>query len=148
MTSGPVLICYDGSDGAREAIAVAAELLAGRRAVVLDVLPPPAVPESYQPGGPDPLELDRLAYEAALARAGEGARLAVDAGFAADARADLEAPTWRGVVETAGQVGASVIVIGSRGLTGFRELAEGTLSHDLAEHARRPVLVVPADERD
>jgi nucleotide-binding universal stress UspA family protein len=36
-----------------------------------------------------------------------------------------------------------VIVVGSRGLTGLRELFEGSVSHDVAEHACRPVLIVP-----
>jgi nucleotide-binding universal stress UspA family protein len=36
-----------------------------------------------------------------------------------------------------------VIVLGSRGLTGVREAFEGSVSHDVAEHAGRPVLIVP-----
>jgi nucleotide-binding universal stress UspA family protein len=36
-----------------------------------------------------------------------------------------------------------VIVIGSRGLKGMREILEGSLSHAVAEHAGRPVLIVP-----
>jgi nucleotide-binding universal stress UspA family protein len=41
------------------------------------------------------------------------------------------------------ELDVQVIVIGSRGLGGFRELARGTVSHDVATHARRPVLIVP-----
>jgi nucleotide-binding universal stress UspA family protein len=33
--------------------------------------------------------------------------------------------------------------MGSRGLNGARELFEGSLSHQVAEHAGRPVLIVP-----
>jgi len=36
-----------------------------------------------------------------------------------------------------------VIVIGSRGLSGARELFEGSMSHEVAEHAGRPVLILP-----
>jgi nucleotide-binding universal stress UspA family protein len=36
-----------------------------------------------------------------------------------------------------------VIVIGSRGLNGLREIVEGSLSHEVAQHAGRPVLIVP-----
>jgi nucleotide-binding universal stress UspA family protein len=36
-----------------------------------------------------------------------------------------------------------VIVIGSRGLSGAKEVFEGSVSHQVAEHARRPVLIVP-----
>ncbi len=36
-----------------------------------------------------------------------------------------------------------MIVLGSRGLTGAREALKGSLSHEVAEHAGRPVLIVP-----
>jgi nucleotide-binding universal stress UspA family protein len=36
-----------------------------------------------------------------------------------------------------------VIVVGSRGLQGLRGFVAGSISHDVAQHARRPVLVVP-----
>ena len=35
------------------------------------------------------------------------------------------------------------IVVGSRGLTGVHEAFEGSVSHQVAEHAGRPVLIVP-----
>jgi nucleotide-binding universal stress UspA family protein len=35
------------------------------------------------------------------------------------------------------------IVICSRGLTGLPELARGSVSHHVATHARRPMLIVP-----
>jgi nucleotide-binding universal stress UspA family protein len=47
------------------------------------------------------------------------------------------------VTEVADEVDASVIVVGSRGLSGLRELAHRSLSLDVARHARRPVLIVP-----
>src|SRR6266542_2026927 len=37
MHEATILICYDGSDGARRAIEVAASLLTPRRAVVVDI---------------------------------------------------------------------------------------------------------------
>jgi nucleotide-binding universal stress UspA family protein len=36
-----------------------------------------------------------------------------------------------------------VIVLGSRGLSGAREVLVGSVSHDVAEHSGRPVLIVP-----
>jgi nucleotide-binding universal stress UspA family protein len=36
-----------------------------------------------------------------------------------------------------------VIVFGSRGLSGVRERFEGSLSHEVAEHSGRPVLIAP-----
>ncbi len=53
MTSGPILICYDGSTNSRQAIARAAELFPDRPALVLhvweslkDVASVPPVPAS------------------------------------------------------------------------------------------------------
>jgi nucleotide-binding universal stress UspA family protein len=66
--------------------------------------------------------------------------------FFSEARAELSAPTWEGIVDLADEIDAAVIVIGSRGLTGVRERLEGSVSHEVAEHARRPVLVVPPNE--
>jgi nucleotide-binding universal stress UspA family protein len=65
------------------------------------------------------------------------------ASFAAEARASVDAPTWEGIVDLANHIDAAVIVLGSRGLNGARELLEGSISHRVAEHAGRPVLIVP-----
>jgi hypothetical protein len=46
VQDAPILICYDGSDGADRAIETAAALLGPRRAVVLDVGPPLTAAES------------------------------------------------------------------------------------------------------
>lgn len=143
MDDSPVLIYYDGSEGARSAITAAAALLVGRGAVILNVAPLALVAEVYAAAGSGAAGLDRRAHADALALADEGADLAREAGFRAEARAGLDSPTWRGVVGVADEIAAAVIVLGSRGLTGVRELVEGSLSHEVAEHAGRPVLVVP-----
>ena len=73
----------------------------------------------------------------------EGTDLAREAGFTAEPRTEIAAPTWEGVVDAADDLDASLIVVGSRGLRGLRERVEGSTSHDLAVHAGRPVLIVP-----
>ena len=143
MDDAPILICYDGSAGSLHAIAVAADVLASRRAVVLNVGPFLSVAESYAPEGLQVADLDHLVFEEALTRAEAGAEVARAAGFQAEARADVEAPTWRGVLEIADDIDAAVIVVGSSGLTGIHALLEENVSGDVSEHAGRPVLIVP-----
>jgi nucleotide-binding universal stress UspA family protein len=143
MSPAPILICYDGSDGAARAIAAAGALLGKRRAVVLDVGSLELVAEEYAALGSDAVDFETGVQADAAARAEAGAALARTAGFDAAARSVLEAPAWRGVVELADDIGAAAIVLGSRGLTGLRALLEGSFAHLVATHARRPVLVVP-----
>ena len=143
VDDAPILICYDGSEGARRAIRTAAALLGDRRAVVLDVAPLLTTAESYASLGPMTPDFEELNAEDALTRAKTGARLARSVGLTAEARTALDAPTWEGVTSVADEIGAAVIVLGSRDLTGVRELVQGSLSHQVAEHAGRPVLIVP-----
>jgi nucleotide-binding universal stress UspA family protein len=148
MESKPILICFDGSEPAARAIEVAAAVLSGGTAVVVDIGPVWAEAESYAAFAPgvDIGMLYQQDLDAALDRAVEGARLAREAGFSAEPRAELAALTWEGIVDLADEIDASVIVVGSRGLKGAREFFEGSLSHELAEHAKRPVLIVPPSQ--
>jgi nucleotide-binding universal stress UspA family protein len=143
MNEGPALICYDGSDGAQRAIESAA-LLGPRRAVVLDVGSVLTAAESYAAFSPMlPGEaFEELNEDDALRHARAGAERARLAGFDAEARGEVDAPLWQGIVDVADEIDAAVIIIGSRGLTGVRELAD-SLARQVVEHATRPVLVVP-----
>src|SRR6266545_3200722 len=114
MEEAPILICYDGSTDSDRAIETAAALFGGRRAVVADIGPMLT-----------------------------GAERARRAGFDAEARAELSSATWEGIVDVADEIDAAVIVLGSRGLSGIRERLNGSVSHEVAEHSRRPVLIVP-----
>jgi nucleotide-binding universal stress UspA family protein len=46
------------------------------------------------------------------------------------------------ILDYANENGFDVIVIGSRGLGGIREFVLGSVSHNVVQHARIPVLVV------
>ena len=143
MNEAPLLICYDDSTGARHAVESAATLFPGRRAVVLDVAPAVTAQESLADLAPVIPNFEEINTADALSKARVGAELAREHGLEAEPRADFAAPTWDGVVEAANDLDAAVIVIGSRGLRGAREVFEGSLSHEVAEHAGRPVLIVP-----
>ena len=85
----PLLLCYDGSEPARHAIARAADLLRTRNAVVLTVWQPTAVLGSFAWAGAtdsmlDYVELDRAAAELGERIVDEGLRVAQDAGMRAE----------------------------------------------------------------
>ena len=144
MSSESILICYDGSESVEHSFNAAAGVLAIRKAIVADIGPVLTEIESYaavMPGS-DIAFLEQANLDAALERAERGAELARRAGFDAEARAELSAPTWEGIVDLADEVDAAVIVIGSCGLTGLRERLKRSVSHQVAEHSRRPVLII------
>jgi nucleotide-binding universal stress UspA family protein len=143
VREGPILFCYDGSPQARYAIEAARDLLSPRLAVVLNVGSLEAVSEVYAAGGSGAARYEREAYDAMIALAEEGAQLARVGGFPAEARAEFDTDVWRSIVDVAHQLEATVVVLGPRGLHGLRELVEGDVSHQVAIHAHRPVLVVP-----
>ena len=149
MADAPILICYDGSESSEHAIEAAAVLLGQRRAVVVDIgqvltaSENVAAVSSVVPGN----AFEDLNLEGALERARAGAELARRAGFSAEPRAVLSEPTWAGIVDVADEIGAAVIVLGTRGLNGVQELFRGSVSHEVVEHAGRPVLVVPPKRR-
>jgi nucleotide-binding universal stress UspA family protein len=143
MREGPILFCYDGSPEARHAIEAARDLLSPRHAVVFNAGSLEAVAEVYAAAGSGAARYEREEYDAMSAAAEEGAELARAGGFPAVARAEFGTDVWRSIVDVALELDASVVVLGSRGLHGLRELVEGDVSHQVASHAGRPVLVVP-----
>jgi len=145
MHDAPILICYDGSDPADRAIDAAADLLGARTAVVLDVAPPITTAESLAtlspvvPGN----AFETLNLDDAYRHANAGVEHARRAGFIAEPRAEVGSPTWQTIVDIADEIDAAIVVIGSRGLNGVHERLAGSVSHEVAAHARRPVLIVP-----
>jgi nucleotide-binding universal stress UspA family protein len=135
-----LLIAYDGSDLATEAIAVAARLFGpGARATILYVCE--LMDAMPIPGGEAQAEAraERLAEE--------GAQHARALGLAAEASVEygMSSP-WRTIVDTAARDGADLIVMGARGRSGMRSLLLGSCSHHVAQHALSPVLIAPDSE--
>ena len=143
MDPSPMLICYDGSDGARRAIDTAGVLFPTRRAVVLDVGPPVTTEQAFASAITLFPAMPELNEEDALARAAQGADYARAAGLVAEARGTVDTPTWHGILELADEIDAAVIIVGSNGVSRAREVLERSVSHDVSTHSQRPVLVVP-----
>ncbi len=88
--------------------------------------------------------LDEASPEAAQERAEEEARLASAAGLSAVGRAQVtDGPAWSTLMRVADGEDAAAVVVGSRGLTGLKEVLLGSTSSGLVHHSTRPVLVVP-----
>jgi nucleotide-binding universal stress UspA family protein len=146
--SGPVVLCFDGSEDARRAIEEAGRLLAPRPAVVLTVWEAARDLTVLDPVG-DAVgrltgiyaELDEAGLQTARDVAQHGAQLARDAGFEPRARVEC-GPVWRTIVAAAGDEDAATIVLGARGLS-RAAAALGSVSARVSRHAGRPVLVVP-----
>lgn len=150
-TSGdPLLVCFDGSDGARRAIEGAGDLFNGRRAIVLTVWQPSmATLASFnrlgemvgQAGGLF-RDIDEIAARQAAEQAEEGAQLAIAAGLDAEPRA-ARGLLWQKIVAVAEEEGACAVVLGARGLGGIQSALMGSVSTAVVHHCRQPVLVVP-----
>jgi len=144
----PVLFCYDGSDGSKTALAAAVELIKPADAVVLVVWTPAAVQlaraGSFLVAVPNEGEINE--QEAGIARqlAEEGAAGARRRGYNASARiAQANESVAKTIDEIAQEIDARLIVCGQRGRGAIRSALLGSVSHALAAHAKRPVLIAP-----
>lgn len=149
-----VLICYDGSPDAKEAIERGAELFRGQTATVLAVWEPFSEVVARAPVGfglvpslPDWEKIDEASADAAQARADEGVGLARAAGFDAQPKVRAQETTIaRAILAVAAELDADAILMGSRGLTGIKSLLLGSVSHEVIQHADRTVVVVPSPQ--
>jgi nucleotide-binding universal stress UspA family protein len=158
---GPIVIAFDGSPASRRAVSDVARLLGPRPTLVVTVWEPGLayVAPEMRPEGlvPAPMidpalaqNIDNAVHSQAEQVAGEGAELARSLGLDAQ---PLAVPDERKVPDTILRVAeenrASAIVVGSRGLSGFRARLEGSTTKDLLKRASCPVIVVhePPEDR-
>jgi nucleotide-binding universal stress UspA family protein len=149
-----ILICYDGSADARTAIEHASELLGGQPATVLTIWETLAELLAHTPtgfglaaGDLDFVKIDASTRASAQETAAEGAELARKAGLTAEPEIrERTSSVAAAILDAAADVDASVIVAGTRGLTGIKSLLLGSVSHALLHQTDRPVMVVPSAE--
>ena len=150
---GPPLLCYDGSDASKRAIATAGELLDPQPAVVFHfwdswVAEAPALAALSRTVEGMATELDEIGAEQSVNVTEEGVALAEQSGFDATGLSERAVgPGWMAVRDAADQHACVAIVVGSRGLTGI-SAALGSVSNGLVHNSRRPVLIVPAQEEE
>jgi nucleotide-binding universal stress UspA family protein len=148
---GPLVIGYDRSDAAREAIEDAAVLFPGRKALVVHAWSSPvrrSVAGSWLLSTPvDEVQqlaasLDEMYGGDAEELAAEGAALARDAGLDAEPVVlESDRGVWRTIAALAEEREAAAIAVGSRGRGAMKAAILGSVSSGLVRVARRPVLV-------
>lgn len=150
---GPILIAYDGSAAARQAVTDTAWFAQRRRALVLTVwdaalgyaMVAPSPDVSMAPAV-DPAAVVDMNRELGLRAeriANEGAELARSLGLDAQPLAMADGgdiPST--ILDVAREHDAAAIVVGSRGLNGLRARLEGSTSKGVLKRASCPVLIV------
>jgi nucleotide-binding universal stress UspA family protein len=136
-----ILVATDGSREARAAIESAVELARdeGARLVCVHVV---SVLDlgAHENGGhaAPPQRVPRVEDDSVLT---EALQLADAAGVDAHAELLVGYPPKQ-ILRLADDVGADLIVVGSRGLGGLKSMIVGSTSREVLLHAKRPVLVI------
>ena len=149
MAPGPslekIVVAFDGSTDSTKAVQLAASLASkyGSSIIVVHVYPSPAIGFSAASGMPIPDygDLEDAAKGSGQAIMSKGMQLAQELGV--KARGELiEAPSVvEAIVNFSASEKADLIVVGTRGMTGFKQLILGSVSSGLVSHAKCPVLV-------
>jgi nucleotide-binding universal stress UspA family protein len=144
-----ILLATDGSEGARLAADTATTLVASTGSELHVVCVGPGLPLYELPDYPARFEETVAAqkHEAQRALDTEVERLE-DAGAAVtEARLQTDERPDRAIVRLAEELGAGLIVVGSRGLGGLRGALMGSVSDSVVRHAHCPVLVVRSRQK-
>ena len=149
MSTPKLLIAYDGSPNAQSALQTVASLFPGATAVLLYARQPLEGFAAHLEGHPaleELKELDAAALDVSEQIAAEGAQLARGFGLIVEPLvSSTMATASETIVNTAEDMNVDLIVLGSRGLRGFKATLLGSTSANVLHHATRPTLVIPSE---
>ncbi|WP_054955690.1 universal stress protein [Paenibacillus dakarensis] len=138
-----ILLAYDGSDASNKALDRAVELAKVTPGATLDIVHAFEFPRFFVGEGiaPIPASVNKEIYDLAEQTTEElKRRMKV---VEVKGRVEMiQGPPAEVILEYAKQNEIDLIVIGSRGLGGIREFVLGSVSHNVVQHAKIPVLVV------
>lgn len=139
MSVQTIVVAHDGSEGASRALAWAADLArqTGARLVVTHAWSPLDDLGRHH----DRANFSEL-HEDALADLREWTADTAASGVEVVARVVEDLPV-DGIVHTAREVGAELIVCGTRGRNPLREIVLGSVASQLPEKSHLPVVIVP-----
>ena len=144
-----ILLATDGSKDAQQALSTAVDLANSTNSELHVV--------TVGPGNPDPVyqiheaSLRYETYDEALQAVRREAQKVLDeqvkkieeaGGTVAQAHLRMGERRDRAIVNLADEIGAGLIVMGSRGLGGVRRALMGSVSDSVVRHAHCPVLIV------
>ena len=149
--TGPtILIAYDGSEPARNAVTHAGRLFGGAHVEVATVWTSmreaaraarAALPQSMIDDAVH--NFDAAAEAAAAQTAGEGVELATAAGLTARPHTLQAAPSVASsLLARANELDVAAVVVGSRGRSGIKSALLGSVSNAVVHQSGRPVVVV------
>jgi len=139
MLFGKILVAYDGSNLSKKALEKALKLGEGSSIAVIHVYNFPAfvLGEAYiTTSASFNQNFEKQAeqvLEAAKAQASPHANVTYEL---------RQGDSSREILKYATEINADLIVIGSRGLGGIREFVLGSVSHNVAQHSKVPILIV------
>lgn len=140
MTIRTIVVGVDGSEAAQRAVAWAAGLAAqtSARVVAVHTFEPLAHLDEVEP----PYDFATMERAARSRLEGDWVRPLVEAGVEHEGRIMHGTPAGC-VLDAADEADADLIVVGTRGHRGFREMALGSTSNKVVHSSHRPVVVIP-----
>lgn len=141
-----IVVAFDGSKDSEKAVQVACTISAkyGAKVTLVHVYRSPSTVFAPGPGMPVPdfADLEDAAEEGGRGILSRGLELASKCGTKAKAEL-MESPSIvEAIVTYAAEDKVDLIVVGTRGMTGFKKLVLGSVSSGVVSHAKCPVLVV------
>jgi len=141
-----ILVAIDGSEDSTKAVKAACAIAKclGSKLTLLHVYSVPV----YSYGGPGGLpqvsiqSLAATAKEKAVAVVNEGVKMAESEGVEVTGEAQESTSVVEAIVDTASKEKSQLVVIGTRGMTGFKKMLLGSVSNGVVNHSPCPVMVV------
>ncbi|MDG7011179.1 MAG: universal stress protein [Nitrososphaerota archaeon] len=141
-----IIVAFDGSKDSEKAVRVACSMGKeyGAKVTLVHVYRSPSTVFAPGPGMPVPdfADLEKATEEAGRAILSRGIDVASESGVKAKGELVESSSAVEAIVTYAMQEKADLIVVGTRGMTGFRKLVLGSVSTGVVGHAGCPVLVV------